>query len=139
MTRMRRGAWLAASVSVALAGFCALPLRASAQPAPGTGAGAALFESRCMACHSLDASRVGPMLRGVVGRKVASVAGYDYSGALRRVNGRWDARHLDAWLTDPQSVAPGTRMAFSLASPADRDAVIRYLASTSLMPGAAKR
>ena len=35
--------------------------------------GEQLYESRCMACHSLDANRVGPMHRGVYGRKAGSV------------------------------------------------------------------
>jgi cytochrome c len=78
------------------------------------------------------------MLRAVVGRKVASVAGYEYSDALERVKGRWDAQRLQMWLRDPQSVAPGTKMAFSLASATDRDAVIRYLGSTALPSGAAQ-
>lgn len=129
----------AASMLVLLASLCVTPLAVSAQGVQGASAGAALFGSRCAACHSLDANRVGPMLRGVVGRTVASVAGYAYSDALKRVRGRWDARRLETWLRDPQSVAPGTRMAFSLASATDRDAVIQYLASTSLASGAAKR
>jgi cytochrome c len=132
---MQRSSLLAASILLPLASLGALPLRVAAQGLQGVRAGATLFESRCVACHSLDASRVGPMLRGVVGRKVASVAGYEYSDALKRVKGRWDARRLERCLRDPQSVAPGTRMAFSLASATDRDAVIRYLASTTLPPG----
>ncbi|MEJ8839910.1 c-type cytochrome [Ramlibacter sp. AN1133] len=101
-----------------------------AQGVPPSSAGATLFESKCLACHSLEANRIGPMLRGVVGRKVASAAGYEYSDALRRVKGQWDAARLEKWLQDPQSVAAGTRMAFSLPSAAERKAVIQYLAST---------
>ena len=136
---MQPNSLLAASIPALLASLGTLPLPASAEGVQGAGPGATLFGSTCMACHSIDASRVGPMLRGVVGRKVASVAGYEYSDALKRVRGRWDARRLEQWLTDPQSVAPGTRMAFSLASATDRAAVIQYLASTSVPPGAAKR
>jgi Cytochrome c len=46
--------------------------------------GKALYDSRCTACHSLDHSRIGPAHRGVFGRHVAQVAGFDYSPALRR-------------------------------------------------------
>jgi cytochrome c len=126
-------------IFVLLASLGAVPLSASAQGVQAAAAGATLFESRCAACHSLDASRVGPMLRGVAGRNVASVDGYEYSAALKRVKGRWDARRLEMWLRDPQSVAPGTKMAFSLASATDRNAVIQYLASTSGPSGATKR
>jgi cytochrome c len=136
---MRRHPLRAGGIAVLLASLCALPLPAAAQGVQGASAGASLFASRCAACHSLDANRVGPMLRGVVGRKVASVGGYDYSDALKHVSGRWNARRLQAWLQDPQSVAPGTKMAFSLATASDRDAVIQYLFSTSSPPGAAKR
>ena len=136
---MQRSSLLAASILVPLASLGGSPLPVAAQGVQGASNGQALFESRCAACHSLDASRVGPMLRGVMGRKVASVAGYDYSDALNRVKGRWDERRLRMWLQDPQSVAPGTRMAFSLASATDCDAVIRYLSSTTSPSGAAQR
>ena len=112
-------------------------VRAQSEPTPS--AGQALFESKCVACHSLETNRVGPMLRGVVGRKVASVADYTYSDALKRVRGQWDAARLEEWLQDPQSVAAGTKMAFSLPSAADRKAVIQYLASTSQPKAAAKK
>ena len=128
-----------AGTTALLAVLGALPPSLAAQVVQGASTGATLFETRCAACHSLDASRVGPMLRGVLGRDVASVAGYPYSGALKRVKGRWDARRLEMWLRDPQSVAPGTAMAFSLASAADRQAVIHYLASTSSPTDAVKR
>jgi cytochrome c len=135
---MRSSPLRAAGILVLLASVCVAPFTASAQGVQAASAGAALFGSRCTACHSLDANRVGPMLRGVVGRKVASAPAYEYSDALKRVRGRWDAHRLEAWLRNPQSVAPGTRMAFSLASATDRDAVIEYLASTSLASGAVK-
>lgn len=136
---MRRGPLPGGGIFVLLASLGAVPLSALAQGVQAAAAGATLFESRCAACHSLDASRVGPMLRGVVGRNVASVDGFEYSDALRRVKGRWDARRLEMWLRDPQSVAPGTKMAFSLASATDRNAVIQYLASMSGPSGATKR
>lgn len=136
---MRRDSLLATVGIAFLASLSAVPASVSAQSMQGLDAGKALFESRCLACHSLDTSRVGPLLRSVVGRKVASVAGYEYSDALKRVNGRWDTRRLQTWLQDPQSVAPGTRMAFSVPSATERSAVIRYLASISTPAGAVKR
>src|SRR3954469_1615725 len=136
---MQRSPLLAASMMAFLASLGALSPPVSAQGVQGASTGATLFASRCAACHSLDANRVGPMLRGVVGRKVASVADYQYSDALKHVHGQWDARRLEKWLRDPQSVAPGTRMAFSLDSTTDRQAVIQYLASMSAAPDVAKR
>ena len=139
MKRMRTSPLPATCAMALLAVLGALPPSVAAQVVGEAGAGATLFETRCAACHSLDTSRVGPMLRGVVGRKVASVAGYAYSDALRRVNGRWDARRLEMWLRDPQAVAPGTAMAFSLSSAADRQAVIHYLSSMPSPVDAVKR
>lgn len=131
---------LLSSIAIAfLAGLGAAPISVWAQDMQRTDAGKALFESRCVACHSLDASRVGPLLRGVVGRKVASVSGYQYSDALKRVNGRWDNRRLEMWLRDPKSIAPGTKMAFSLPSATDRRAMIPYLASIRAPAGAVQR
>ncbi|MFM2051029.1 MAG: hypothetical protein RL682_1520, partial [Pseudomonadota bacterium] len=63
-----------------LAGLCGgLHGSASAQP---VARGQVLFESRCVACHSVDANRVGPSLRGVVGRVAGKADGYFYSDAM---------------------------------------------------------
>ena len=91
--------------------------------------GAALYQQRCGACHSLDADRVGPRHRGVFGRRAASVEGYQYSDALRRLNVTWDAESLDRWLADPTSVAPGTAMGVSTPEAQDRADIIAYLNS----------
>lgn len=137
---MQRTPLLAAtSAFMLVATFGVAPGSAIAQGEQAPSAGEALFKSKCAACHSLDANRVGPMLRGVVGRKGASIAGYEYSDALKRVKGQWDAGRLEKWLQDPQAVAAGTKMAFSLPSAADRKALIQYLASTSAPTGAPKK
>ena len=59
--------------------------------------GKALYESRCIACHSIDASRVGPAHRGVVGRKAGSVRDYDYSPAVKASRVVWNTQTLDRW------------------------------------------
>jgi cytochrome c len=87
----------------------------------------------CMACHSLNKNGVGPMHRGVFGRKAAAVAGYEYSAALKSSSLVWDAGTLDKWLTDPQTLVPGTKMIFKLPAAQDRADVIEFLKS-----GAAK-
>jgi cytochrome c len=91
--------------------------------------GQAIYESRCTACHSLDHSRIGPAHRGVFGRHVASVAGFDYSPALRKSDVVWNAKTLDRWLTNPEAFIPGQKMGFSVPDPQDRADVIAFLAS----------
>jgi len=71
----------------------------------------------CKVCHSFDKgapSPIGPNLYGVVGRKIASLEGFNYSSALKakQSEGDWTFEHLDLWLTNPQAFASGTTMAF---------------------------
>lgn len=89
--------------------------------------GKALYESRCIACHSLDANRVGPLHRGVFGRGAGAVKDYDYSPALRGSRIVWNERTLDAWLADPEASVPGQRMGFQVPDAADRADLIAYL------------
>lgn len=42
------------------------------------------YQSTCGGCHSVDANRIGPLHRGVVGRKPGGVPGYAYSPALKK-------------------------------------------------------
>ena len=97
--------------------------RAAGDPAHGQ----EIYESRCIACHSPDANRVGPMHRGVFGRKAGSVAGYTYSNALKQAAIVWNDQTLDRWLSNPQGFIPGQKMNFRVADPQDRADVIAYL------------
>jgi cytochrome c len=114
--------------ATAAAGCMSISL-AAAQPAPSGDAarGEQLYPLRCGACHSLDANRVGPRHRGVVGRRSASIADFNYSPALRRLNATWDEAALDRWLTNPTAVAPGTSMGIRVASAQERADIIAYL------------
>ena len=88
-----------------------LPLLAGADPKQGE-ADAAL----CKVCHSFEKGGpaiVGPDIYGVVGRKIASAEGFNYSPALKKhADQSWTYENLDVWLTNPQAFAPGTTMAF---------------------------
>jgi cytochrome c len=98
-------------------------------PSGNVAHGKELYESRCMACHSLDHSRIGPAHRGVFGRHAGQVAGFDYSKALRDARVTWTARSLDRWLTDPEAFLPGQKMGYSVADAQDRADIISFLAS----------
>jgi cytochrome c len=111
-------------------------LHAQAQTAPSAdpqvARGQRLF-LRCVACHDIAESKlvkIGPNLKGVVGRPVASVPGFAYSAALKKLTFTWDEARLSEWLTRPGVVAPGTSMAFEgMPLEADRKALIAYLAA----------
>jgi cytochrome c len=89
--------------------------------------GQELYESRCIACHSPDANRVGPRHRGVVGRVSGTVPDFNYSKALKTAQVTWDEQSLDQWLTNPQAFIPGQKMNFRVSDPADRADLIAYL------------
>src|ERR1700744_2820018 len=116
---------------LAAAAILALAASAQAQPGDVIAQGQALYESKCGGCHSLDQNRVGPRHRGVVGRKVASIADYDYSPAIRKLGGVWTPARIDQWLQGPQALAPGAKMFFSVSDPDQRKAIIAYLTSVS--------
>jgi cytochrome c len=93
--------------------------------------GRQLYESRCVACHSIDANRVGPAHRGVVGRRAGSVADYDYSPALKGSSIIWNAITLDRWLADPEKTIPGQKMGYQVQDAQDRADLIAWLAQNS--------
>ena len=86
-----------------------------------------LYESRCFACHSLDANRIGPRHSGLFGRQAGSLPDYDYSQALVDSQVVWDEATLDRWLENPEAFIPGQRMNYRLGDAADRAAIIAYL------------
>jgi cytochrome c len=69
--------------------------------------GQEIYESRCIACHSPDANRVGPKHRGIVGRVSGAVPDYTYSRALKAAQVIWDEQSLYQLLTNPQAFVPG--------------------------------
>lgn len=112
-----------------------LALSASLAHAAGDpGRGAELYEARCTGCHSLDANRIGPLHRGVVGRKAGSVKDFAYSAALSRSKLTWSEANLDRWLANPEAVVPGQKMGYSVAEAADRADIIAYLRRETSTP-----
>lgn len=94
--------------------------------------GADVFTDNCAVCHSPDAgtNKLGPSLFGIVGRKSGSIGDYTYAPAMKNAGLTWDQATLDKYITDPQSVVPGTKMLFpGLKSADDRKALIQYLAT----------
>jgi cytochrome c len=88
------------------------------------------FQRLCSSCHERRTRlhHVGPYLVGVEGRRAGSLRSFDYSPAMRDFGLRWDADALDAFLADPRTTVPGTKMAIEpIADPDERAALIYYL------------
>ncbi len=109
----------------------AAALLATITPTTAQTAAPAAFNA-CKACHTVNKggrNGIGPNLHGVVGRPAASVAGFNYSPAMKASKLRWDAKTLDEYLAAPAKKVPGTRMPIATPDPAKRAAIIAYLTS----------
>jgi cytochrome c len=108
--------------------------------AAALGSGAALAEGdaeagkkvfkKCKTCHTFDPGKkkIGPHLKGVVGRKAGSVEGYKYSKAMAGADITWDEANLDKFLTKPKAFVKKTKMSFrGLSKESQRADVIAYL------------
>jgi len=121
--------WFAGAFVTAVAVICVHPRPGLA--ADDITAGQALYQSKCTGCHSVDADRIGPRHRDVVGRKIASIPGYDYSPAIKKLGGVWTPSRLDRWLSGTQKMAPGSKMYIEVDDPTQRRLIIAYLQSVS--------
>jgi len=117
--------------ALALLAWCAA---SHAGPAPANELiqGRTLYESRCGGCHAVDANRVGPLHRNLIGRQAGRVPDFAYSPALQSSAVVWTAKTLDAWLSNPEALIPGQRMNYSVRSAEDRRLLIEYLSSEAV-------
>mgnify|MGYP002877051251 FL=1 len=104
----------------------AMELIATADPARG----AKVFK-KCTACHSAEAGakhKIGPNLWGIVGHDQGKAAGFNYSGAVAGLGGKWTIEELDKFIHDPKAYAPGTKMTFrGIPKNSDRAALLVFL------------
>ncbi|MCB1970314.1 MAG: cytochrome c family protein [Geminicoccaceae bacterium] len=87
---------------------------------------------KCKACHDVEEqkNKVGPYLKGVIGRPSGTVEGFKYSDAMANADLTWDPETIDKYLADTKGFIPGNRMAFpGLKKEQDRADVIAYLQS----------
>ncbi len=85
---------------------------------------------KCKTCHTFDPGKkkIGPHLKGIVGRKAGSVEGYKYSKAMKAADIVWDEANLDAFLKKPKAFIKGTKMTFAgLKKESQRQDIIAYL------------
>ena len=111
---------------VALAAAAALSVGA-AEAAGDAKRGEQLY-ARCAACHALAYDRVGPRHCGLMGRRAGSIAGFDYSAAMKKSGIVWNAKTLDRFLAAPMQRVPGTTMTYAgVADAKERADLVAYL------------
>ena len=96
--------------------------------------------AKCEACHDLSAAKttkIGPPLFGVVDRPRASIAGFDYSAAMKAKGGTWTYDELFKFIKSPQGYITGTKMSFpGISSAKDRINLIAFLRTNADSPAA---
>ncbi|MBW8638831.1 cytochrome c family protein [Hoeflea sp. WL0058] len=108
------------------------PALADGDPAEG----AKVFR-KCRACHTVDQekNRVGPHLVGIVGRPVASIDSFKYSGAMTEfgADGKvWDEETLTVYLRKPRALVKKTTMVFAgFKKDGDIENLLAYLSDPS--------
>jgi cytochrome c len=92
--------------------------------------GEARFKALCGTCHAVEPGvrKMSSHMRGVIGRKAASVDGIAFSTALKTSGWTWTPQLLDRYLADPKKALPGTTMMVA-AGNADRADIVAYIVS----------
>jgi cytochrome c len=93
--------------------------------------GAEVYKA-CVACHTLspdEGNRAGPTLHGIFGRKIATLPGYNFSPALRKMDIVWTKETVaKLFEVGPMQYTPGTKMPEQkITSPEDRQALVDFL------------
>lgn len=113
------------AATLALAGIGTAMAQTAGDPVRGK-----TVYARCAACHDLNtgATRLGPSLKGVVGRTSGTMPNFNYSQSMKDRAVSWDVAALDAYLAAPAKYIPGNRMAFpAMANAQDRADLIAFL------------
>jgi len=116
---------------IAFTCMAALFLSTSIATAADAARGEQRFKILCGTCHAVDPAqkKMAAHLKGVVGRKAASVEGANYSPALKASGWTWDETKLDQYLADPKKAMPGTFKMTGFSNAQDRADIIAYLAT----------
>jgi len=97
--------------------------------------GAEIYRA-CIACHTLDAAdgpRAGPTLQDVIGRRIGTAPGFDFSPALRAMDIVWTEETIARLFEiGPNAYTPGTKMPEQIVGdPVDRAALAAFIARFS--------
>jgi cytochrome c len=93
--------------------------------------GADVFRA-CVACHTLtpdEGNRAGPTLAGIFGRRIATLPGYNFSEALKKLDIVWTPETVaKLFEVGPAAYTPGTKMPEQrIGSPEERQALVKFL------------
>src|SRR5262245_9748716 len=97
--------------------------------------GAEIFRA-CIACHTLspdEGNKAGPTLSGIFGRRIATLPGYNFSPALKKLDIVWTPETVSRLFeVGPASYTPGTKMPEqTIGSVEDRKALVDFLAKAT--------
>jgi cytochrome c len=100
--------------------------------------GADVFRA-CVACHTLksdEGNRAGPTLAGLFGRRIASLPGYRFSDALKKLDIIWTPKTVkELFEVGPATYTPGTKMPEQrIGSAEDREALVKFLEKATKTP-----
>jgi cytochrome c len=114
------------------------PIGPGVEDAPGDSltayagdAGAEVFRA-CVACHTLtldEGNKAGPTLAGIFGRRIATLPGYNFSPALKKLDIVWTPETVSKLFeVGPMTYTPGTKMPEQkIRSAQDRKALVEFL------------
>jgi cytochrome c len=93
--------------------------------------GAEVYKA-CVACHTLspdEGNRAGPTLHGIFGRRIATLPGYNFSPALKKLDIVWTKETVaELFTVGPMKYTPGTKMPEQRITAAeDRKALVDFL------------
>ena len=115
---------------VVCAGLLLAGLDPAAAADPSVEAGRKIFQRNCQTCHGGTgpaASKIGPDLAGIIGRK----AGTGSSGVHSRLNVEsgevWTRSSLRRYLSDPGREIPGTLMSTGVRDPKELEDLLDFL------------
>ena len=85
----------------------------------------------CIACHTLspdEGNRAGPTLAGIFGRRIATLPGYNFSDALKKLDIVWTPETVaKLFEVGPDAYTPGTKMPEqTIGSAEDRKALVSF-------------
>lgn len=97
--------------------------------------GAEVYKA-CVACHTLtpdEGNRAGPTLHGIFGRRIATLPGYNFSPALKRMSIVWTPETVSKLFeVGPNEYTPGTKMPEQKIGSAEyRKALMDFLAKVT--------